>query len=204
MGNLQKTVNEFLSRYKNHKGKVVVCGDRAGHSRKTNAVPDFATIFSMLQITPKAKYQKARDTTNRLIDINPYPEYEESGATFEAIDGTIHSQNPRLKHRQVFFERLHQGRLKVLPLSRNNGTINAAGQTRPLSAQYPNITIVQKIDEENCKFMIKDYQELKEDFLKGGKSTRNADLGHTSDAMDYQYCQIFDAELAFLVKELKL
>jgi PBSX family phage terminase large subunit len=204
MGNLQKTVNEFLSRYKNHKGKVVVCGDRAGHSRKTNTVPDFATIFSMLQITPKAKYQKARDTTNRLIDINPYPEYEESGATFEAIDGTIHSQNPRLKHRQVFFERLHQGRLKVLPLSRNNGTINAAGQTRPLSAQYPNITIVQKIDEENCKFMIKDYQELKEDFLKGGKSTRNADLGHTSDAMDYQYCQIFDAELAFLVKELKL
>jgi len=203
MGNLQATVKEFINRYKGHKGTVVVCGDRAGHSRKTNAIPDFATIFAMLQITPKSKYQSARAENGQIVSINPHPEYEQAGCTFKVTDGTIHTQNPRLKQRKILFERLHQGRLKVLPLDRNNGTINAAGQKRPLSEQYPNLTIIQKIDEA-CKFLIKDYQNLKEDVVSGGKSDRNAELGHTSDAMDYQICQIFDAEFNYIIKELKL
>lgn len=202
-GDLRKTLIAFLQKYRKHTGNVVVCGDRAGHSRKTNSIPDFATIFAMLQPTPKNKYQQHRTQTGQIVSVNPYPEYEDLGCIFKMIDNTIYSQNPRLVLRQNFFERLHLGQLKVLPAHKNYGTINSRGGSRPLSVQYPDVQIVQKIDAE-CKKTIKDYMELKEDVLKGGKSTRDKDLGHISDALDYQYCQWFDAELAYMAKELKL
>lgn len=202
-GDLRKTVEAFLKKYRRHTGKVIVCGDRAGHSRKTNSIPDFATIFNMMQKTPTSQYQQQRTNKGTIEKFNPYPEYEELGCSFVVVDNTIRDKNPRLILRQNFFERLHLGKLKVLPLSPAYGTINAKGQKRAMSQQYENIRIVQKIDAL-CKKTIKDYMELKEDVTKGGKCTRNKDLGHISDALDYQYCKWFAEELAFIAKELKL
>jgi hypothetical protein len=195
-GKVDKTCIEFLKRYKHHRGRVVICGDRSGNSRKTNAPPDYATVKRILMPTSKRDYIGGGR-------INPYPTYEELGCKFKLLDKTITSQNPRLKYRQRFFERLHNKKIKILEVSRNNGTINAAGIRRDLSVQYAGYTIVQLIDEDKCPMLLRDYQEVKEDVVKGGKDSRDKELTHTSDAVDYLYCQIFDAEFNKIISEFK-
>ena len=195
-GKVDKTCIEFLKRYSHHRGKVVICGDRSGNSRKTNAPPDYATVKRILSKTPKRDYIAGGQ-------VNPYPNYEELGCTFTYIDKTITSQNPRLKYRQRFFERLHNKKIKILELSRHNGTINAAGKRRNLSAQYAGYTIIQLIDEDRCPMLLRDYLEVKEDVVKGGKDSRDKELTHTSDAVDYLYCQIFDTEFSKIKSEFK-
>lgn len=196
IGRVEETCKAFLKQYKDHIGKVFVIGDRSGHNKKTNSVSDYATIFNMLTKTSKSKYMNNGT-------LNPYPEYEQLGCKFKLYDLTIKRQNPRLIYRQIFFERLHNKRLKVLEPSRMNGTINAAGQASGLSSQYGGHTIIQLIDEDKCPYLLKDYQEVKEDIIKGGKDSRDRNLTHTSDAVDYLYCQIFDAEMRKVESEFR-
>lgn len=196
VGRLEETCKEFLRRYKNHLGKVFLIGDKSGHNKKTNAVSDYATIFSMLTKTSLRNYMNGGT-------VNPYPEYENLGCSFKLYDLTIKRQNPRLIFRQIFFERLHNKKMKVLEASKANGTIYASGMASALSSQYGGYTVVQLIDEDKCPYLLKDYQEVKENIAKGGKDDRDRNLTHTSDATDYLYCQIFDAELRKIERDLK-
>lgn len=202
MGKVAETMKEFLKRYKNHIGNVVVYGDRSGHSRKTTGKTDFATVFVYLKSTPKSKYIVGNQDGRR-VEIDPYPEYDEYNCKFRVVDATSKSQNPALIVRKVLHQRMHAGQLIVLPLSRTNKTINATGAKRELSRQYGNHRIVQIIDQENCPMLIRDYMEVTEDVAKGGKSERPEHLTHTSDAEDYFICKVLDAEFTQIELEIQ-
>ena len=202
MGKIKETMKEFLNRYRRHIGNVVVYGDRSAHNRKTVGKTDFATVFDYLKPTPRKSYIVGKEAGKR-VEINPYPEYEELNCKFRVIDATNKSQNPSLIGRKLLFQRLHGGQLTVLPLGRSFRTINASGVKRELSRQYGNFKIVQIIDQENCPMLIRDYMEVTEDPIKGGKSSRPHHLTHTSDAQDYFVCMVLDAEFAMIEEELK-
>jgi hypothetical protein len=201
VGKVQETCKEFLQRYQRHKGKVYICGDRSGNSRKTASLSDFATIFAMLRKTPPSEYLQERQGTE-IVRMNPYPDYEQLGCTFAVVDITIKGANPRLFAREVFFERLHSGQIKILPLSRNFGTISANGEVRDLSQLYQNCRLVQVIDS-TCIKLIKDYQEVRKTEA-GIKDSSRHELTHTSDAADYLYCQLFNPEFNQVLEQLKL
>ena len=203
VGNIEATCKAFLKKYHKHIGTVVIYGDKSGHNKKTNALSDFATIFLCMAQTPQNKYIEQVDSaTKKLIRVNPNSDYEDLNCIFRLKDQTIRTQNPLHQTRKLFFRRLHSETLNVLPLSRKFSTINAAGQKRQLSELYGNVKIVQKIDS-SCRFLIKDFMNVEEDEISGTKSTRDKNLSHTSDASDYFFCQVFDAEFLMIQAELK-
>lgn len=202
IGRIDKTCEALLKKYHKHIGDVVLFGDKSGHNRKTTGLSDYATIRMCLSKVSQAHYQERIDEHGKTIKYNPYSYYERYGSTFKLKDRTIKSQNPLHTARKVFFERLHSGVLSVLPVSRNIGTKNAAGKSRSLSESFGNVRIVMKIDSK-CRYLIRDYQEVKTDEKTGGKSTRDKTLTHTSDAVDYLATEVFDFEYKLIVKELQ-
>jgi len=202
MGNIDETMKEFLKRYHKHLGDVLVYGDSSGHNKKTNAMSDFGSVFMSLKFTPKGAFIVTRHQGQE-VKIDPYPEYKNLVCQFQVKDRTYKS-NPLLAPRRILFRRIHQGKQNILPLSRGNGTINAAGQKRPLSMNYAGYKVVQKIDQDNCKKLVKDYQEVIQDPIKGGKLERPAELTHTSDAEDYFVTKVLDAEYQQIKRDMKL
>lgn len=201
---IQHTCEMFLEDYQLHTGPVYLFGDRSGYNKKVNAENDFATVISNLQETPRNQYiSGANDITGTPSRINPYPLYEDLGCVFELIDRTTRSSNVLLEARRIFFQRLHTGRLSVLEPHRNNKTINAVGEVRAISQMFPNLRIIQLIDADNCTMLEKDYVELQQDPAKGGKSERVKELSHASDSTDYLYSGIFEAEMSFILYQLK-
>lgn len=204
IGKVIETMKEFLKRYRGHLGDIVVYGDRSGHSKKTTGKTDFATVFAMLKPTPRSKWITGKTSDGRLIEIDPYPEYTELECKFKLVDGTTKSSNPPLLARKILFAQIHSGRQQILPLGRKYGTIGAGGNKRPLSAKYGGYKVVQLVDQDNCRYLIKDYNEVQEDPTDGTKLNRPKELTHASDAEDYLYAKILDAELTQIIMELKM
>lgn len=199
-GKVKETVLEFLNKYDRHEGNIVVLGDKSGSNRKTNSIPDYATIFLMLKATPRIEY------IDQVIDgrkrkINPYPEYERRNCSFKVIDATIKSNNPSLIARELFFKRLHAGTLSVLPPSTDLGTKGRSGESRAISRKYSGAKIVHLIDSR-CRYLIKDYSEVRRT-EKGTKDDRNKELTHTSDNVDYCAVKLFESEFNKILFELK-
>lgn len=183
VGSIEQTMKAFCNRYKGHKGTIYYYGDRSGHNRKTNAVSDYATVAKHLKAGPNSYYTKY-------------------GCLFKAMDRTNRKNNPSHAARKVFFRRLHTDQLQVLPLSRSNGTLNATGGKRGLSANYGGWTIAQYVDS-SCRYLINDYLLTEEDERNGRKDERDKNLTHTSDAVDYFFAMYFDAEFEQIVHQLK-
>lgn len=202
VGRIEETCYEFLRQFAKHRGNVYVYGDRSGHNKKTNAVSDYSTVFAVLGGQSGNKNIRTIDANSKLpTTSNPYPLFKQLGCTFVVHDMTNKSSNPRHEVRKVFFRRMQAGVLSVSPVSRKLRTQNAAGDKRELSVKYGEWKISQFIDSK-CQFLINDYQGV-EEAEDGTKDSRNKNLTHCSDAVDYFYCMYFDAEFDLIEAELK-
>lgn len=181
VGKIEETLRAFLQEYQYHLGTIYITGDRSGHSKKTNAETDFATILEQLRPSQK---QAAHFGVNKTM-------YDIFECAFNVENLTKSSANPRLYLRQLLFQEIHKGELKY------------RGQSTVIGSIGMGLPIHQRIDD-TCYQTIRDYQEVKESIVEAHtKSDRDKNRTHTSDANDYLYCTLFAVELEVLKQRFK-
>ena len=181
VGKIEETLRAFLQEYSYQTGTVYITGDRSGHSKKTNAETDFATILE--QLRPSQKQAAHFGIKQTLYDV--------FNCAFNVVNLTTTSANPRLYLRQLLFQEIHKG------------VLTYRGQSAIIGSNGLNLPIMQRIDD-TCYQTIRDYQEVKESVTESHtKSDRDKNRTHTSDANDYLYCTLFAVELEVLKQRFK-